>query len=591
MAGVGLRGNQDKSVKCGVWRYGVESVKCGVRSVKCGAESVKCGVWSLECEVESVKRGVQSVKYEVWSVKWGVWSVECEVWIEECEVWSVKCGVWRVECQEESVECGVWSVEWRVESVKFWSVEWGGEFEDVWSVKCDVGSVECEVESVMRGVESGECEVWSVSVECGVEIVMRGVESVESGVWLRSDCEVWSVEFEVWSVKWRVCSVECGVESVKCGVGSVEWRVWSVMWEVWSGECKVWSGEREVWSLKFGVWNVECGVWFGKWGVWCGVCGVLLQTVCMLLGFLFSCREPNFCVVSKRNWSGGLASSQICHLLAPLLCSPFFLCGCLGRPLRTGYLGVDVPWSQNCPQCVSILLVLLHLCCLHWSWYFALGPQLGIVSHNLCVSSLRRVFLLSFLRPLWDAGFLVFPIPLSTPVTALGQFSFRQVSPLGSPFVSLLVAALQRGNSYAFHVSNDIIRCPLWPQCYCYWHMSFGSHHWLSRFQYVFCKINFQEARPGAFGSFLFRAPWWTWKFLAFSSIFARGAGFATDGADGTWWVFRDRIGLVAVEVWSATWASVCSCRLIQAQDRAEDEPCFASNMLTCWNQMCFPCH
>ena len=38
------------------------------------------------------------------------------------------------------------------------------------------------MESVMRGVESGECEVWSVSVECGVEIVMRGVESVESGV-------------------------------------------------------------------------------------------------------------------------------------------------------------------------------------------------------------------------------------------------------------------------------------------------------------------------------------------------------------------------------------------------------------------------
>ena len=124
-------------------------------------------------------------------------------------------------------------------------------------------------------------------------------------------------------------------------------------------------------------------------------------------------------------------------------------------------------WSQNCPQCVSTLLVLLHLCCLHWSWYFALVPQLGIVSHNLCVSSLRRVFLLSFLRPLWDAAFLVFPIPLSTPVIALGQFSFRQVSPLGSPFVSLLVAALQRGNSYAFHVSNDIIRCPLWPQCYC----------------------------------------------------------------------------------------------------------------------------
>ena len=48
-------------------------------------------------------------------------------------------------------------------------------------MKCDVGSVECEVESVMRGVESGECEVWSVSVEC------------KCGVW-SGDCEVWSVE-------------------------------------------------------------------------------------------------------------------------------------------------------------------------------------------------------------------------------------------------------------------------------------------------------------------------------------------------------------------------------------------------------------
>ncbi|CAL1133081.1 unnamed protein product, partial [Cladocopium goreaui] len=35
----------------------------------------------------------------------------------------------------------------------------------------------------------------------------------------------------------------------------------------------------------------------------------------------------------------------------------------------------------------------------------------------------------------------------------------EKVSPLGSPFVSLLVAALRRRNSYVFHVSNDIIRC------------------------------------------------------------------------------------------------------------------------------------
>ena len=43
---------------------------------------------------------------------------------------------------------------------------------------------------------------------------------------------------------------------------------------------------------------MECDVGSEEYGV---ECGVLLQTVCMLLGFLFSCREPNFCVVSKRN--------------------------------------------------------------------------------------------------------------------------------------------------------------------------------------------------------------------------------------------------------------------------------------------------
>ena len=39
----------------------------------------------------------------------------------EFEVWSVKrkCGVWSVKCGVESREC------------EFWSVEWGGEFEDV----------------------------------------------------------------------------------------------------------------------------------------------------------------------------------------------------------------------------------------------------------------------------------------------------------------------------------------------------------------------------------------------------------------------------------------------------------------------------
>ena len=219
--------------------------------------------------------------------------------------------------------------------------------------------------------------------------------------------------------------------------------------------------ESEVWSVKCGVWSV---IWEVRSVVWSGVWGAspnslyavripfLLQGAQLLRCFQTELKRRT-CIVSNLSLACAPTLLSILPLWLP------------GAPTSDWLPWGGRSWSQNCPQCVSTLLVLLHLCCLHWSWYFALGPQLGIVSHNLCVSSLRRVFLLSFLWPLWDAGFLVFPIPLSTSVTALGQFSFRQVSPLGSPFVSLLVAALQRGNSYAFHVSNDIIRCPLWPQC------------------------------------------------------------------------------------------------------------------------------
>ena len=174
-----------------------------------------------------------------------------------------------------------------------------------------------------------------------------------------------------------------------------------------------------------------------------------------------------------------------------LACVPIFLSilpsyGCLGRPLRTGCLGPKIApnvflrclyfsicvvstglgtshWPPLSPMCfytdctspfvLSPLVLVLHT-----------GPRKGnCVSPFVCLINALCI-LLSFLWLLWDEGFLVFPIPPS--VTALGQFSFRQVSPLGSPFVSLLVAALRRRNSYVFHVSNDIIRCPLWPQCY-----------------------------------------------------------------------------------------------------------------------------
>ena len=72
----------------------MESVECGVRSVKYKVWSVectvKCGVWSAECGEESVECGVWSVKWEVWSVECGVRSVKCKVWSVECRVWSAE---------------------------------------------------------------------------------------------------------------------------------------------------------------------------------------------------------------------------------------------------------------------------------------------------------------------------------------------------------------------------------------------------------------------------------------------------------------------------------------------------------------------
>ena len=156
-------------------------------------------------------------------------------------------------------------------------------------------------------------------------------------------------------------------------------------------------------------------------------------------------------------------------MLASLLCSPFFLLvvawGAHFGLAALGWTSLIPKLSPMCfytdctsPFVLSPLVLVLHT-----------GPRKGnCVSPFVCLITALCI-LLSFLWLLWDEGFLVFPIrpiPLSTPMTALGLFSFQQVSPLGSPFVSLLVAALQRRNSYVFHVSNDIIRCPLWPQCY-----------------------------------------------------------------------------------------------------------------------------
>jgi hypothetical protein len=146
----------------------------------------------------------------------------------------------------------------------------------------------------------------------------------------------------------------------------------------------------EVWSVESNVGSVECEAWSGECEGRSAKCGVLLQTVCMQLGILFNiplAENPTF--ASSPN---GIEAEDL-HRLPFVIClRPYF-------SLHSSFLWLPgaptsdwLPWSQHCPQCVSTLSVLLHLCCLHWSWYFTLAPGKGIVSHHLSVSSLRCVF-------------------------------------------------------------------------------------------------------------------------------------------------------------------------------------------------------
>ena len=64
--------------------------------------------------------------------------------------------------------------------------------------------------------------------------------------------------------------------------------------------------------------------------------------------------------------------------------------------------------------------------------------------------------------------------------------------------------------------------------------MSFDCHHWLLRFQYVFCEVNFQEARPGGIWIIRVSSTVMDLEFLAFSISFGRVTRFDTNGGDGT---------------------------------------------------------
>ena len=144
--------------------------------------------------------------------------------------------------------------------------------------------------------------------------------------------------------------------------------------------------ESEVWSVKCGVWSV---IWEVRSVVWSGVWGASpnsLYAVRLLIQYSLA-ESPTF--ASSPN---GIEAEDL-HRLPFVTClRPYF-------SLHSSFLWLPgaptsdwLPWSQNCPQCVSTLSVLLHLCCLHWSWYFTLALGKGIVSHHLSVSSLRCVF-------------------------------------------------------------------------------------------------------------------------------------------------------------------------------------------------------
>ena len=201
--------------------------------------------------------------------------------------------------------------------------------------------------------------------------------------------------------------------------------------------------------------SVECEAWSGECEVRSAKCGVLLQTVCMQLGILFNIPVQRAQLLRRIQTELKRRTCIVSHLSLALPS-----CGCLGRPLRTGCLGPKIAPNVFL-RCLyfSICVVSTGLGTSHW-------PQERELCLTICLSHHCAVYFAFLLVATLGRRFSRLFYPLSTPMTALGQFSFRQVSPLGSPFVSLLVAALRRRNSYVFHVSNDIIRCPLWPQCY-----------------------------------------------------------------------------------------------------------------------------
>ena len=204
--------------------------------------------------------------------------------------------------------------------------------------------------------------------------------------------------------------------------------------------------------------SVECEAWSGECEVRSAKCGLLLQTVCMQLGILFNIPVQRAQLLRRIQTELKRRTCIVSHLSLALPS-----CGCLGRPLRTGCLGPKVAPNVFL-RCLyfSICVVSTGLGTSHW-------PQERELYLTICLSHHCAVYFALLLVATLGRRFSRLSYPSYPPLHSHdrpGSVFFQQVSLLGSPFVSLRVAALRRRNSYVFHVSNDIIRCPLWPQCY-----------------------------------------------------------------------------------------------------------------------------
>ena len=173
---------------------------------------------------------------------------------------------------------------------------------------------------------------------------------------------------------------------------------------------------------------------------------MLLQTVCMLLGFLFNiplAESPTFASSPNRIEAQDLHRLPFVTFLRPYFALHSSFLWLPGAPTSDW-----LPWSQNCPQCVSTLSV----------------------SHHLSVSSLRCVFCFpscgyfgtkvfsSFLSPLHShdrPGSVFFPTGLPTWLSiclpSCGSLATEEF---------LRLSCFEQFRTISF------IRCPLWPQCY-----------------------------------------------------------------------------------------------------------------------------